>query len=562
MGLLIFEIAVQSGLLSRIDGLFVALLTIAYPTFETSINIIMNTYYVAYMLFMLGILLALRADQRGSIILRGMALFAFWWCFWIPSFIVIYGGFIILLYYLKEGLNFSPRNVFHFVVKHLDYFAVPLLYILIWQTLFQPTEGYNQLTFKASIFYSHIEFVRVFIAQLNESLAAFAVRPFFLLIVFATAVGACWLLVKPVIDRAEPLLSPVYSLVFGAGWLALGIFPYAAVEKLPTLHGWESRHLLLVGFPMAIIFVSLGHLLFRESKLNGYPVRYIMLSMLVMILSASVIGSYVDWQARWVKDRSLLSKLSAMESTEDISVFWVDDTYMLGGEALYYEHEWRAIFDYAWGRPELQTGFAVLHYPFIHRLRRLDAEGADGCQAVLSIRRGSEPLNFDNPLGLVFRYFAFKFAPSNGMDRYLDRLIDVDVRRIIAPQATDCAAQQEFLAEAEGEFAFLEDRRWEVTKYRTDLIAFFERSVDETLPPYRDTAFSYFQMGGYANPQGGALDYFVREGIAAMEDVPECRNEHDLALAEELGFDREYFFLYCVIASQPIEQELFPPIPQ
>ena len=341
--------------------------------------------------------------------------------------------------------------------------------------------------------------------------------------------------------------------------LILGITPYAAVEKIPTLHGWQTRFMLLTGLPMAIIFVASARLLFGDVTVYGHRLRYMFLLALIFVFGTALVENYVGWQARWIKDRSLIAALQATQDADDITIYWVDDTFNLGGEPVYYQHEWDSIFAYAWQDDTPQTGFPVNLLPLIHRIRQMDAQQSGGCQAVLSIRRGPQPINFRNDLGLTFRYFVFKYSPFGSVDRYLQDVTDVRIRRILAPQASDCERQNDYLAQSEGEQLFLADTRWEVQKFRTDFIAFLERSVRDTVPE-RASPFSYFEQGGYPNPQIGALDYFIQQGFASVADDPPevCVSRHNRDLLAELGFDVDYFAVYCMIGSQPSIDALIP----
>jgi hypothetical protein len=80
-------------------------------------------------------------------------------------------------------------------------------------------------------------------------------------------------------------------------------------------------------------------------------------------------------------------------------------------------------------------------------LENLSEFDATRCQAILTIHQGPRPESYNDKLGLSARYFVFRYVLRNQLDDYLRDVTRLEFRRVLAPQATNCALQTAFLGE-------------------------------------------------------------------------------------------------------------------
>lgn len=209
----------------------------------------------------------------------------------------------------------------------------------------------------------------------------------------------------------------------------------------------DTRHALLVALPMAVILVTVVHLSLADKTGAMSKAGACFLIALVLAFTLSTIRNYVSWQARWVKDRSVMANLAGLNSTADgISVFWVDDQSQIGTEEHCRFYEWAFIFKIVRG-DESRIGLDQKYYTpdllrsglrYFNRRHNLYDFDPAGCQAILTIRRGF--LSYSNT-GLVARYLFYRFFHKDKLDEFLTGVTDVHVQSILAPGAVNCPTQ-------------------------------------------------------------------------------------------------------------------------
>lgn len=571
-GLLVYKICLLTRFFTPTDSLLISLISLAYPAYQVGFELIMGPSHFYYDFFVVGVWLTLLSKEaigRRYWLLRTASIAALFLGFWLNSVLTYYPAAFGLFYLVdqrKHGYKLiSLPNALRFALRHLDYVLVPLVF---WahKQIFYPTLAptYNVVGLRTSIFYNFMEFFRSGATLFNDAVGLLFAMPIVLLIV-ALVIRFCY---APLFRRRQAedddlsgKAPPILVLLYGFGMLLLSLFAYASVDKYSTPYGWETRHFILISVPVGLMLVAAARLILGGIEVGGYKLRYLLLLFLIFAFGISLVSTYIRWQGRWVKDRSVIAKLEAMGDTyEDVTFFWIDDTFILGDLPFYHTEEWRSIFRYTWNHDPSTQGFAALNYPIINRLEDLSPDITSGCQAILTIRQGPRPYNFNDALGLTVRYFFFRFTGLGDMDTYLNDVTRVSVSRILAPQATHCARQQEYLAAAVGDHSFLEDTNWEIQKYRTDLI-FYLRHLAETFTPNRiDSAFTFWGMNDLPMPTAVGMDRLLGQGLVqiAMQPAPEaCTSPENHTLLRRLDFDVEYFKFYCGLASQPFEEELF-----
>ena len=446
--LLVYAICRQVGVLTRDESIWIALISMAYPAFQTQILLSTTNYLFYYMLFLGGVFLALKSQNRNFVLgygLRFGALILFFLSFTLNSLLVFYFGFLLLLaLFVRQLKALSVREMFtRFLPRHLDYILLPFLFWILKQGLF-PVYGsydtYNQFIFSPQLIRSSL------VTFLDYGIFQQFYAP---LQVFFTKRGVALLgllsilwMIKDFRNSSFRHLTKSYGLLaYGFLLMSLAILPYIVVGRSPSLTGWGTRHSLLLALPVALIIVAVARILFHAPKGGFSVIGKILLTTLLLTFSFATISHYVGWQARWVKDRSMMVNLGQLNGAEEYSVYWIDDQFPLGGEANYDVYEWSSIFKLVWGG-ETRIGFheppsttqKITDYKPIKGYNIDDFDPA-GCQAILMIRQGAST---HSEVGLVARYFYYRFLQPQSMQDFLVDITRVQVSAFASPLAVNC----------------------------------------------------------------------------------------------------------------------------
>ncbi|MCX6056651.1 MAG: hypothetical protein NTW69_00645 [Chloroflexi bacterium] len=453
--LLVYLIGNETKWVNSTENLWIALLSLAYPAVQVAFEIINVPSVVWLCLFYLACFLSFRAERAvgpGHYGLRASAVLLFLISFTVNSLLVFYFGFLLLLaLFVRRLQSLSLRQtLMSFLPRYLDYILLPLLYWLIKETLF-PRHGlyanYNQFTFSlldmllklASFLNNGIygQFKAALLEMLNQP-------ALWLLALLGAWFG--WRYFNEKAPTNGQSVSPYSLLAYGVLLMGFGIFPYVAAGLSPTLTGWSTRQSLLLALPVALIIVAIARLLFSEPHAELSLSGWISLTTLLLAFGLATVSNYIDWQARWVKDRSLMVNLEQLDGANEYSVYWVDDQYPVGGEDNYRFYEWSSIFKRVWGG-ETRIGLdqrdstpQLLEHYKIYYTKDYNLSGFDptGCQATLVIRQGKSV--YTN-IELVLRYFYYKFADQRLLSEFLVQVTQVGVWPFTSPLAVNCRLQ-------------------------------------------------------------------------------------------------------------------------
>ncbi|MGB4441051.1 MAG: hypothetical protein WBJ62_02375 [Coriobacteriia bacterium] len=110
-------------------------------------------------------------------------------------------------------------------------------------------------------------------------------------------------------------IEPVAMLGSGIVVFVLAAFPYLAVDKMPMLGGWESRHQILVPFAGALVVYAGVSLVVRLLALEERAAVLITSLLLSAFVFANLFASF-DLQAEWYKQVSLMQRMAESEEME------------------------------------------------------------------------------------------------------------------------------------------------------------------------------------------------------------------------------------------------------
>ena len=457
-GILVYSICNELKFTSRTESLFVALLSLSYPAFQVSMASINTPSPFYYFVFLLACFLALRSERKSGVprySLRVGALALWFLSFTVNSLLVFYYGFLlVLILQAKQSQNMSVKHVFtKFLLRRLDYVLLPVLYWVVARVFF-PHYGLNSdenqfslsLLGITSVYETFIK--NAIYAQTSIAVKNMLVYPtIFLSLGLLAVIWICSIILSRTRNLPSPKVATRTFLFFGVVLLALGIFPYAAVGKAASVHEWETRHALLVALPMAVIFVGLTRPLLANKSAYLSRLGLLCLMILLLAFTLSSISNYFSWQARWVKDQSIMQNLAMTENADEISVFWVDDQFQVGGDRLYRFYEWASIFKSVWGNeshigldPSFHTSdFLTNGKRYFIESYNLSEFDPNGCQGILTIRAGAS--SNVSIFSMSTKYLYYRFFNRDMLEPYLKEVTDLEIQRIEAPEATNCLEQ-------------------------------------------------------------------------------------------------------------------------
>jgi hypothetical protein len=464
--ILIYRILGESGLFSDRQRLIIALINLTYPTWQVSVELIYAPYPFCYCLFFLGWYLTIKNVHIKGIahlFLRLLSYTIFLISFTIQSLLVFYYGIFAIFFIvsknrshidLKQGIK---RKVWHY----FDYLSLPVLFWMITNIFFAPQglyQGYYTPDFSPiAIIDIYLNFLTVAVyGQIFHYLKLLFVSSFVGPFILSISLFL-FLFYRLPFDILEDYSTKYFPLkiMFGFGLLLMGIFPYAAVGLYVTPYGWSSRHALLIALPVGLlVVVCFDFIVIQTCKIFqvlipsiSYSKQIIIISkletalllVLVIACTLSTLSVYFTWQARWIKDRSIMTKLSTMPIAKKTSMFIVYDYFLIGSEPYRY-YEWASLFKQVWGT-ESRIGVDFRHSPESYLKNYKDYQSAkfnlkdfdpDGCQAKMLIHPGTDLAvnNIRNYVELTIRYFYFKYFKESELRRFLTKVTNIELNPI------------------------------------------------------------------------------------------------------------------------------------
>ena len=407
-------------LFNRQTSLFIALISSSIPLFLVQFEVVMVPTIFFYALFLLAWSISLNTKAKGiRLILSRVLIWALWFVsFSLPAFLVWYYAFLVLFAYLvyREHARNTKQTLQWFVTGGIDYLVFPIMFWIFMRTVFPPHglySDYNQLTLlpSRSSLNGYISYgVDQLLAMGN---AIFHYR-YVILPMVAVSALAIWLSRKRILIKTQIL----QSLALGIFLLAAAVIPYAFTGKMPGPY-FESRHCLLLGLPIAIIIVSIAKSLCRMQTLA-------VLALIILLLAFGImqVSNYIQWQARWVKDASVVTNLSRTDPG-NISTFLVVDKYVINSEP-YRFYEWSSMFTKAWGSEKylgVSPPETVPDEKCFNRRYSLAEYNPQGKQAVLEINRGQE----ERDGKLVLEYFKYRYCNRDKLNDFLSGITKVSI---------------------------------------------------------------------------------------------------------------------------------------
>ena len=441
-------------------SLFIALVALTFPSNQATVELIVIPYLLSYFLFWLGCLLLVltRTKKNPAIWWHLAAAFSLVLSFRMYSLLVYFYGFLFILYmtYLvrKKGVEFVQTTK-QFIVLYFVYLVLPILFWVGNAWLFPPGGFYanaDAFIWGPVLFDLTASYFTFGVAwQFLESLANLA-NPLVLFPVVAISWLAAWGFANK--KHAQlflgATLNPRQLLLGGAVLFAAGVFPYVIVGRATMLHGWATRNTILIAVPIAVLLAGLAQGLGVKGKKGQTQlvskITVFVLFVLTLLFTVETAKFYLMWQLRAIKDHSVILHVSSQaESVEDTSIFYVHDSFRVGGENRYRPYEYFGMLAAAIPGSQ-KIGFDVNYYTYEEYFLNADEATAqlfelwfpdldiNGCQAEMHISAGSAQMN-----SMIFvRYFYYKYLNPNRLDSFLKTVTEVEIIPTESALATSC----------------------------------------------------------------------------------------------------------------------------
>lgn len=264
---------------------------------------------------------------------KTLSLIAFFLSFNIPSFLVFYSIPILYFIYQSKG-KFERSSILHWTKRNLHFVSLPFIYFGIHKFLFTPSsfyEGYNR-GFDVSLLWTSLKGIATDALQLNLNL----------ILISSILIGAVYYFNKSKneINRMNAKHISFYVILLA---LVLAWFPYGILGYSPQFFDWNSRHQLLLMFPISFLFLNV----FLWIK----KYRIIILSFVVSISMYINIGNYIDLLLDWNKQKQIVALLASTDKIEKGAVvIFSDQTKEINALSRTYRfYEWNGIMKYTYG---------------------------------------------------------------------------------------------------------------------------------------------------------------------------------------------------------------------
>lgn len=376
--------------LSRLDALVAALTFALLPVNYARIALIDLPYGLSLLAFLAATWLLLRYLEDGGLARRVAALGLFACAFLTASLLILYVVPIAIGVALlwRSG----ARSIRSLLLGHADFIALPVVYWLLKATIFPASgvyEGYNALSLGRMV-----EVPKAMLSIPWQVLIEPLGRAASVAGLIGGAVGvlaAVWLVRRSRRVEAGAFVSAPALALIGVIVLALGVFPYLAVGRAPTIWDWSSRHQLLVPIGAGLLAAAAV----RGAK-SARPVSGVLAAAVGLLLGISAVAdarTLLAYQLDWYKQTALIDAARTtpeMRAARHILV--LDDAKRLDALRRRYRfYEYNALFEQALGDT-----------------RRLASDGTD--------EPGADELSL------------FISRPAYHMERYVPSPVDLDLR--------------------------------------------------------------------------------------------------------------------------------------
>ena len=278
--------------------------------------------------FMLSWLALLSLNENNRFWVRLVALVGFFVSFQVGSLIVFYILPFSTYFFIRLKQNTAKnKNYWLGVVPSvIDFAALPFVYWYVKSTYFKPSgmfsDGYNIPAINLSTFVKPILSILDFFSGSGVAIGSGGILVVALLTLITSRISR----VLPRFD-GKGLRQGFFFIFIGVLVSYIGVFPYAAVGKLPSFSDWtQTRHQFLLMFGLAITFFGVISCCVRNNRVEGCGTAKLLPMFFVLLFVGNWWQIYSEFYVDSLKQRALIALMKRSPVAEGGNLIILDNT--------------------------------------------------------------------------------------------------------------------------------------------------------------------------------------------------------------------------------------------
>lgn len=375
-GLLVYALLRKFMRLDKITCFFIIMLGAIYPAYQVHLSFTTIIFVLCLPFYLISLYLALLQDQTSPLLkkfsIRIISIICLLISFISEATIPMTFIIVIILFAYEYKSHHLSRflNILKFLASHIDYIAIPFLYLFFMMKYMAPygpyatsrtldlsslalskiaidylSVGFNIGTLIPFANYSFYTFNLFHINWLNINLSLLALGVILLLYLFNKHKQLTTQ--KPI----KNILLKKYFLLFCLGIIAflISVSTFIAANRSPTFDGWGIRFLTIAAFPFSITVISYIKILLLLINKNKAKIFIAIMSIIIALTTITLYKNYLTWISRNAIDESITINLQRDKSISRPPPAIVIKQYFMPvfGEAYRY-YEWTYIVNKAW----------------------------------------------------------------------------------------------------------------------------------------------------------------------------------------------------------------------
>jgi len=324
-GLLLYKILIKHPWFNRENSFMVSLFFLVNPFFIARVALIDFPYTFSVFLFFLAWSLIPRV--------RILSILFFFLSFITQSLLVFFAIPILMNYY-SCFTKINYLNIRKYILKNIDLILLPFIWFAVKISFFTPYGTYENYNNQ----YRLVNLLKVPLFMIID----------FLSIDVNVLMVVILMIIASLLFRHLKLPSKLSSNMFlflGAFAIVCALFPYMILGHRPTFMTFDSRHQLLLPFPVALILVWLLGWVKTHSR------KVIIYTFLAVSISFNI-QSYTDFYLDWEKQKEIISFFRRNPSLTNSGLIIFDDQTQNAVNRNYKPYEWNGIMKYALGNEQ------------------------------------------------------------------------------------------------------------------------------------------------------------------------------------------------------------------
>jgi hypothetical protein len=378
-GIFVYIILQKFMHLEKCTCLFIIMLGSVYPAYQVHLSFTTIAYVLFLPFYLASLYLALLQEKAfpslKKILTRTLSLACLLVSF-ISEATIPMTFLTLILLFMYRYKNYSLSLIsssYRFILSHIDYAALSIIYLLAMTKYMKPYGAYetsrdlNLHFFHLCKVFAHhlsvgfnINYLNPFADHIFYSSRFFGLRWLdvsMIIVFFAAALIAVLYFYNIYKKHPHPQkqnqrnLTKKYWMLFLIGIMSfsISISSFVAADRAPVFEGWGLRYLTIAAFPAAIVVVSYVRLLLLLIKKHQIKYFAITTSIIILLITLTLWKSYFVWLSRSALDESLVINLQqsvSIQSRSPIIIIHKSFEPIFGEK--YRPYEWTYLINRAW----------------------------------------------------------------------------------------------------------------------------------------------------------------------------------------------------------------------